>query len=386
MPKGELLVDFETTHPYIRVTDMNSKWIRKKGLMYVESHIQKSIARYIVNAGDVILSIVGSIGFVSRISNEIDGANLTENCVKIIPDKQTLDGDYLYYYLKSPIGQDEIEKRNVGAVQPKLPIYNINDIDILLPPLPEQKRIAEILSSLDDKIDLLTRENATLEAMAETIFRKWFIEEAKEDWKEGKLGDYINETIGGDWGKENPEGDFTKAVQCIRGTDIADLNGGIATKTPIRFVKENKFLNIEPQNGDLVLEISGGTETQSTGRVAYVNNDVKALFNYPLVFSNFCRLLRIKKIEYSYFLYCYIKYLYNQDEFFNLENGSSGIKNLDYKALLFELKYQMPKDEQRIIDFNNNVEPLFEKVDKNKQQIITLTKQRDVLLSKLMNG
>ncbi len=89
MPKGELLVDFETTHPYIRVTDMNSKWIRKKGLMYVESHIQKSIARYIVNAGDVILSIVGSIGFVSRISNEIDGANLTENCVKIIPDKQT---------------------------------------------------------------------------------------------------------------------------------------------------------------------------------------------------------------------------------------------------------------------------------------------------------
>ncbi len=267
-----------------------------------------------------------------------------------------------------------------------MPIYNINDIDILLPPLPEQKRIAEILSSLDDKIDLLTRENATLEAMAETIFRKWFIEEAKEDWKEGKLGDYINETIGGDWGKENPEGDFTKAVQCIRGTDIADLNGGIATKTPIRFVKENKFLNIEPQNGDLVLEISGGTETQSTGRVAYVNNDVKALFNYPLVFSNFCRLLRIKKIEYSYFLYCYIKYLYNQDEFFNLENGSSGIKNLDYKALLFELKYQMPKDEQRIIDFNNNVEPLFEKVDKNKQQIITLTKQRDVLLSKLMNG
>ncbi|MBO7074484.1 MAG: restriction endonuclease subunit S [Bacteroidales bacterium] len=166
LPKGELLVDYETPHPYIRVTDIVNKWIHKKGLMYVTSEIQKTISRYTVNYGDVILSIVGSIGFVARIGYDIDGANLTENCVKIVTNKDVIDDDYLYYYLKSSIGQEEINKRNVGAVQPKLPIYNINDIIITLPSLEIQHSIASILSSLDDKIDLLYRENATLEAMA----------------------------------------------------------------------------------------------------------------------------------------------------------------------------------------------------------------------------
>ena len=67
LPKGELLVDYETPYPYIRVTDMTQKWIDKKGLLYVPEQVQKSISRYTVNSGDVILSIVGSIGFVSRV-------------------------------------------------------------------------------------------------------------------------------------------------------------------------------------------------------------------------------------------------------------------------------------------------------------------------------
>jgi type I restriction enzyme S subunit len=96
-------------------------------------------------------------------------------------------------------------------------------------------------------------------------------------------------------------------------------------------------------------------------------------------------MIRIKKPEYSFFVYCYIQYLYNQDEFFNLENGSSGIKNLDYKTLLFDLKYIMP-DENSVIKFHNQVKSLFQKVNQNKTQIRTLTSLRDMLLPKLMSG
>ena len=95
LPKGEMLVSYETQHPYIRVTDMTQKWIHKKGLLFVTEQVQKSICRYTVNSGNVILSIVGSIGLVSRIGDDIDRANLTENCVKIIPNKNVLDDDYL---------------------------------------------------------------------------------------------------------------------------------------------------------------------------------------------------------------------------------------------------------------------------------------------------
>ena len=288
---------------------------------------------------------------------------------------------FLYYQLTLV----DFENLNVGSAVPSLTIPIINDVDVVLPSLPTQRRIAAILSSLDDKIDLLHRENATLEQMAETLFRQWFVVEAKEEWEEGKLGDYVVETVGGEWGKEIPEGDYTKAVQCIRGTDIADLNVGLADKTPIRFVKESKFEKIEPRNGDIIMEISGGTENQSTGRVAYINEDVKTLFQYPIVFSNFSRLLRVNE-KYTYFLYCYLKYLYDQDEFFNLENGSSGIKNLDYKALLFELTYTMPKEEELIIEFNEKVSPFFNKINKNKKQIQTLIQTRDGLLPRLMSG
>ena len=125
LPKGELLVDYETPHPYIRVTDMGKKWIRKSGLQFVTPKVQKTISRYVVNSGDVILSIVGSIGLVGRISQELNGANLTENCVKLLTNKTIVNDDFLFYFLISDEGQYEIEKRNVGSTQPKLPLYNI---------------------------------------------------------------------------------------------------------------------------------------------------------------------------------------------------------------------------------------------------------------------
>lgn len=339
------------------------------------------LEKKILPANSILVTCIGSdMGKVV-----INGEQcVTNQQINAIVPNTSVNNDFLYYRLISIY--DTL--RMYGGDGTAVPIVNKNDfenIKIEIPQLDEQKRIASILCSLDDKIDLLNRENATLEAMAETLFRQWFIEEAKEDWEEGKLGDYVIETIGGEWGKEDPEGDFVKAVQCIRGTDIANLNVGLASKTPVRFVKESKFEKIEPQNGDIIMEISGGTENQSTGRVAYINKDVKKLFQYPIVFSNFCRLLRVDE-KYSYFLYCYLKYLYDQDELFNLENGSSGIKNLDYKALLYDLTYPMPKDKRLIFEFNDNVSLYFKKINRNKQQIRTLIQTRDGLLPRLMGG
>lgn len=319
----------------------------------------------------------GNIGIPHYYPN----AYWAHNTVLYIIDFKGNDTKFMYYLLKT----FDFTQLNTGSAVPSLNRNHIHELPVSIPDLPTQHRIASILSSLDDKIDLLHRENKTLEAMAETLFRQWFIEEAKEDWKEGKLGDYVIDTLGGEWGKENAEGDFTKPVQCIRGTDIADLNNGLANKTPIRYVKESKYEKIYPKDGDIIMEISGGTENQSTGRVAYINNDVIELFDYPLVFSNFCRLLRMEE-KYTYFIYSYLQYLYKQDEFFNLENGSSGIKNLDYKALLYDLTYPMPSENRLIVEYNEKVSLYFRKINKNKKQINSLIQQRDSLLPKLMGG
>ena len=349
----------------------------------------------LANEKDILLLVRGSGLFNDIPINIVEKPVAFNQDIKAIRAKNPQLQDYIFFWLQGNKKglNDILEETGIGAG--KFDTDLLKKLEISIPSSESEFNfIIDTAKTIFDKIDLLHRQNATLEKMAETLFRQWFVEPIKkitnegaevDDFSNANFGKWIKETVGGEWGKENPEGDFNKVVYCIRGTDIADLNIGLPTKTPIRFVKETKFKNIEPLEGDLIIEISGGTESQSTGRVCYVNQDIKNLFKYPLVFSNFCRMIRVKKAEYSFFLYCYIQYLYNQDEFFNLENGSSGIKNLDYKALLFELEYPMP-NENLVIDFHNQVAPFFKKVNQNKIQIRTLSTLRDTLLPKLMSG
>ena len=129
LPKGVNLQVERNTHPYIRIRDLGSSKTLEltSNYEYVDDITQKTISRYIVNNGDILISIVGTIGLVGIVGESLDCANLTENCVKLVNIKG-IDRDYLYYYLISQLGQNEIKKGTVGAVQPKLPIKNIQSI------------------------------------------------------------------------------------------------------------------------------------------------------------------------------------------------------------------------------------------------------------------
>lgn len=166
LPKGINLISTPNDHPYIRVRDLNNRrTLELTGdYEYVDDETQKSIARYIVSCGDILLSIVGTIGLVAIVGETLHKANLTENCVKIAPVSDNIDRDYLYYFLKSPAGQSAIARGTVGAVQAKLPIKNIQDIDIWLPEIAEQRKIAAVLACIDEKIEKNERINDNLAA------------------------------------------------------------------------------------------------------------------------------------------------------------------------------------------------------------------------------
>lgn len=193
LPKGVLLQSAPNHHPYIRIRDLGKTRILEldSTYEYVDDLTQKCIARYIVEKGDILLSIVGTIGLVGIVGESLHLANQTENCVKFI-NLNKVDRLYLYYYLSSTIGQIEIQKGIVGAVQAKLPIKNIENIEISLPPLAEQKRIADILSAIDDKIELNRRINANLEQQAQALYKSWFVDNKKDDWEEKRLDDIIS--------------------------------------------------------------------------------------------------------------------------------------------------------------------------------------------------
>ena len=199
LPKGVLLQSAPNHHPYIRIRDLGKTRILEldSTYEYVDDITQKSIARYVVEKGDILLSIVGTIGLIGIVGESLHLANQTENCVKLI-NLNKVDRLYLYYYLSSKIGQIEIQKGIVGAVQAKLPIKNIENIEISLPPLAEQKRIADILSAIDDKIELNRRINANLEQQAQALYKSWFVDfepwggVMPKDWREGTISDIVD--------------------------------------------------------------------------------------------------------------------------------------------------------------------------------------------------
>lgn len=344
LPKGKLLVDYETPHPYIRVTNLGKKWVRKHGLQFVTTDIQKTISKYTVNSGDVILSIVGSIGLVGRISNELDGANLTENCVKILTNKKIIDDDFLFYFLLSEVGQEEINKRNVGSTQPKLPLYNIKDIEISLPPLSEQKSIASVLSNFDDKIDLLHRQNSTLEKMAETLFRQWFVEEEKEEWKEGMLSDLVIVKYGKDHKK------------LLDGKIPVYGSGGL-----MRYADKSLY------DKESVLIPRKGT----------LNNVMYKDEPFWTVDTMFYTEMKVPNV--AKFVYHFLK----EQDLASMNVGSA-VPSMTTE-ILNNIPLDIPSKEVFEI-FEGTVTPFYTKIKSNTTQIRTLTALRDTLLPKLMSG
>ena len=134
LPAGEALVQAATEHPYIKVADLGHKKFvtLTSSFEYLTPDTQAKISRYTVTTGDLVISIVGTIGLVKLIDNSLDGANLTENCAKVT-NREAHTGDLLYHYLISHEGRREFEMRTVGGVQGKLPLYNISSLPCVFP-------------------------------------------------------------------------------------------------------------------------------------------------------------------------------------------------------------------------------------------------------------
>lgn len=175
LPKGTNLQVQKNAHPYIRVRDMGEMFIPTENLEYVPDEVFPAIKNYIVNKDDILISIVGTIGLISIVDDNHHLSSQTENCAKL-HGLNGLDVYYLYYYLTSNYGQEEIKRGTVGAVQAKLPLYAIENIDVIWPEKERRRSIALLLKSIDDKIHINRQINQTLEQMAQALFKSRFVD------------------------------------------------------------------------------------------------------------------------------------------------------------------------------------------------------------------
>jgi len=271
-------------------------------------------------------------------------------------------------------------------------------VELKFPSIEEQSNIASILSSLDDKIELNLQMNKTLEAIAQAIFKEWFVDfrfpgfdgelvgGLPKGWTELSIESLFYYNVGGDWGKEESSDDFPVKVAIIRGTDFGNIQNGDISRIPIRYIKRENLEKKKIKNGDLLIEISGGSKEQPTGRTIMLTDPILKLFDCPVVPASFCRLIRPFNFNHSVFLSTFFSRFYLLGGTWEYQNQSTGISNFQFSYFIKDKKLALPENNSIIDNFGTIVYSLIEKIGQNINQVKILSEIRDSLLPKLMTG
>lgn len=286
---------------------------------------------------------------------------------------------FIYYLLSS---DESVEYLDVIAeastsTYPSLKPSDIESLDISLPPIEEQKAIASVLSSLDDKIDLLHSQNTTLESMAETLFRQWFVEEAQEDWDFVELGEYVDCFNGVSY--KSLELNPSKVAMVT--LKSFDRNGGFRLDGFKEFTGRFKEQHIVAQ-GDLVVahtDITQGAEV--IGNPVLVVNDTR--YEHMVISMDLVKVKSKHEWLSNEFLYRMMRTREFKEHCLGYSNGST-VLHLSKQAIP-SFEFFMPPKE-KIQNYTEFAKDLFGKKFKNIEQILTLENLRDNLLPKLMSG
>lgn len=350
---------------------------------------------------------------------------------------ENIDDRFFYILLTNKITLHEFQRiaESRSGTFPQITFDAVAYFPVKIPPLPEQKAIAHILGSLDDKIELNRQMNETLEAMAQALFKSWFVDfdpvidnalaagnaipdefieraeqrkgvEKKDNsdiqslfpdefefteemgwipkgWSVQSFGDLLDSTIGGDWGKPEQDDKHTRESVIIRGTDIPKLKLGERSEAPKRWVEEKKLKTRILKPFDIVIEISGGSPTQSTGRSIIITEQILERLGGVAEPASFCRKFSPLNKFLGLYAGIHLQKIYDDGKMWEYQNQSTGISNFQTTSFLEREELVVPS-ESVLLKFYETLEPIISKMSSNQQ--IELARLRDTLLPKLMSG
>lgn len=331
----------------------------------VLSEVERS--KSLLMVGDLIFArrslTAEGAGKCSIVSEITEATTFESSIIRARPNSKIASSEYLYYFFNGPYG-----KYLLGTILRQVAVAGITGADLMqlvlkLPPLPEQKAIASVLSSLDDKIDLLHRQNKTLEAMAETLFRQWFVEEADESWEEVTLGYFAD-----------------------------NIRDNVKTESLSAF---DTYIGLEhiPRKR-IYIDSTGQTDSLGSNKSKFRYHDIlfgklRSYF-HKVSFApthGVCStdILVIRPKTEKLFPFC-LFWFFSDEVVAHSDAGAEGTR-MPRSSWSIISNYKVPKPDGSILErFNRIAVPAITKIEDNASQIRTLEKLRDTLLPKLMSG
>ncbi len=338
------------------------------GLAFIDEVQAYELRNVSVEENDVLLNITGdSVARCCIVPKTVLPARVNQHVAIIRLNDRAASYSFIYYLLQAK-KEDLLMQSEIGATRKALTKGMIEELEILIPALPEQKAIANLLSSLDDKIDLLHRQNKTLESMAETLFRQWFIEEAQEEWAEFSVSDFADHI------KENVVPAKSKSEYYHHYSLPAFDEGKRPTLELGSEILSNKYKVIE--HSILVSKLN-----PKMPRIW----PVSSLPSKNSICSTEFQVLTPKNIR----LYGYLLFLLRSNDAVDAlsmaASGTSGSHQRVRPEDIFNIKTRLPSL-ARAEQYSDMVMPGIAKTATNLVQIETLEKLRDTMLPKLMSG
>jgi len=225
----------KTGIPVVKIANVKDGNLSMDGCSFVPHAIADSAAEFALQAGDILIAMTGYIGDVAKVRERDLPAALNQRVGRFsIRDPKRLDKRFLFHLLRDADVRKEIEGRSYGSAQPNVSPSLIQGVEVPLPPLPEQRAIAHILGTLDDKIELNRRICETLEAMARALFKSWFVDfdpvrakaEGRDPGLPNGLADLFPESFEDSELGEIPKGWNIRAIG-----ELADVAGGTTPST-----------------------------------------------------------------------------------------------------------------------------------------------------------
>jgi type I restriction enzyme S subunit len=345
------------------------------------------ISRSKPEQGDTLFAHIGaSLGEAAYVNTSREFS--IKNIALFKPDPAVIDGRYLYYLVIGPEFQGTAKAARTGSAQPFLSLGHLRahpiryqlDRDV-------QRRVANILSTYDDLIEVNTRRIVILEEMTRRLFDEWLNEADADEAKaiSVPVSQIVTDSLGGDWGVEQPDGDQSELVRVIRGTDIPELTTGNFERCPTRYISSKSFQRRILTPGDVIVENSINAKSRPAGTPFLVTPATLNALDGRAIAASFCRVFKTTSELDAAFLLAEMKRLHRTKDIEKYQVVAvNGIANFQSTRFLARHSVKVPRDNvkrQRLGRLLYDLQTaLFSIVIKN------LRSTRNLLLPKLISG